>query len=193
MKFNLLMLALGSALTLGACSSSAPEVPANPLTTSIPQWVLNPVIDNAIAASDCVKFSGNMSIDQKMASANARQALAQQIETRVESLDKTYSNRTDSNNDTTTGSSFSSVSKQITNQKLNGSRIVKSDIVKIAGKDHLCSMVMLDPKVTQELFSSIIDASKKTVNPQDEKFLYQEFKAYKAEQDLDKAIERLTN
>ena len=195
MKRSNLVILLSSALVLTACGSTQQPTESEPKTSvsGIPQWVLNPVVDNAIAAADCVKFSGNISIDQKMAAANARQALAQQIETRVESLDKTYANRTDANEETTTGATFSSVSKQVTKQKLTGARVVKSDVVKIAGKDQFCVMVTLSPNVTQDLFSSIINESKRAVNPKDEKFLYQEFKAYKAEQDLDKEIKRLTD
>lgn len=174
---------------LGACGSTPePSVDAN-----IPQWVLNPVIEDGLAASDCVKFSGNFSTDRKMATANARVALAQQISIKVKALDKTYTNRTDSNEDTTVGSTFSSVSKQITDQKLAGSRLIKSDVVKILGKEQFCAMVTLSPNSTKDLFDSIVSESGKKVNPQDEKFLYQEFKAFKAESELEKEIEKLSN
>lgn len=192
MKAQKIILAAAVASLLTACGSTKKEEPPKP-TANIPQWVLNPVVEDGIAAADCVKFSGNMSVDSKMAAANARLALAQQIEVRVEGLDKTYSNRTDSNDDLTVGSTFSSVSKQLTKQKLNGSRVVKSDIVNIAGRDNYCSLVTLSPNATKELFEAIVQKSERKVNPQDEKFLYQEFKAYKAEQDLDKEIQRLTD
>jgi hypothetical protein len=140
-----------------------------------------------------VKFSGNLSIDKKLATANSRLALAQQIETRIEGLEKTYSNRTDANDDTTVGTSFSSVSKQLTKQKLQGSRLIKSDIVNISGKDHFCVLTALEPNQTKSLFNDILKQSQRTINPADEKFLYQEFKAKKAENDLDQEIKKLTN
>lgn len=177
---------------LSACGST--EKPAEPsLTANIPPWVLNPVVEDGIAATDCVKFSGNISVDKKMATANSRLALAQQLDVRVEGLEKTYSSRVDSNDDTTVGTNFSSVSKQLTKQKLTGSRVVKSDIVKISGKEHFCVLTTLSPTATKELFDAILKQSQRSVNPQDEKFLYQEFKAHKAEQNLDKEIKRLTN
>ncbi len=178
--------------TLAACGSTPAPEPAKP-TASIPQWVLNPVVEDGIAAADCVKSSGNFSVDQKMAAANARLALAQQIDVRVEGLDKTYSRRTDSNEDTSVGTNFSSVSKQLTKQTLTGSRVVKADLVDIAGVQHYCALMTLSPAATKDLFDQIIAASKRNVNPQDEKFLYEEFKAFKAEQDLDKEIKRLTD
>ena len=189
MKLMNVAMILGGTLLLGACES-LPDV--NETMSDIPQWILNPEVEDAIAASDCVTYSGNISLDQRMATANARLTLAQQIETRVESLDKTYASRTDADGDTATGNTFSSVSKQITQQTLNGSRVVKSDIVKITGKEHYCVMVALSPTVTKDLFSALIKNSKRPVTAQDEKFLYQEFKAYKAEQDLSKEIERLS-
>ncbi len=198
MKTQKLIIVAAMTTILAACGSTAkkaePEVKeTNSLTANIPSWVLNPVVEDGIAATDCVKFSGNLSIDQKMATANGRLALAQQIETRVEGLDKTYANRTDSNDEMTTGSSFSSVSKQLTKQTLSGSRVIKTDIVEIAGKQHFCVLTTLSPSATKELFAAIVKQSNRSVNPQDEKFLYQEFKAHKAEKDLEKEIHRLTN
>ena len=197
MKTQKLIIAAAMTSLLAACGSTEkpqetkPET--NSLTANIPSWVLNPVVEDGIAASDCVKFSGNLSVDQKMASANGRLALAQQIEVRVEGLDKTYARRTDTNDETSVGTNFSSVSKQLTQQKLNGSRVIKSDIVNITGKDHFCVLTTLSPNATKELFDAIVNQSKRSVDAQDEKFLYEEFKAHKAEQDLDKEIKRLTS
>jgi hypothetical protein len=192
MKKNKIILTAVIAGLLSACGSTEKaEEPS--LSANIPSWVLNPVVEDGIAATDCVKFSGNMSVDKKMATANSRLALAQQIGIRVEGLDKTYSSRVDSNDDTTVGTNFSSVSKQLTKQKLTGSRVIKSDIIKIAGKEQFCVLTTLSPTATKELFDDIIKQSQRSVNPQDEKFLYQEFKAHKAEQNLDKEIKRLSN
>ncbi len=191
MKTQKIILTALFATVISACNSTEKAQTPSP-SSNIPSWVLNPVVEDGIAATDCVKYSGHMSIDKKMATANSRLALAQQIDVRVEGLEKTYSNRVDANDDTTVGSSFSSVSKQLTKQKLNGSRIIKSDIVKILGKEHFCVLTTLSPTATSELFEAIIKQSQRSINPKDEKFLYQEFKAQKAEKNLDKAIEKLT-
>lgn len=192
MNTRKIILSVAIAAVISACGSTEKTEDTSPIS-NLPKWILNPHVDGGIAATDCVKYSGNISIDKKMASANSRLALAQQIDIRVEGLDKTYSNRTDSNDDTTTGNSFSSVSKQLTKQKLTGSRVVQSDIVKIAGKDHFCVLTTLEPKATTELFNDILKQSKRSINPADEKFLYQEFKAKKAEQSLEKEISKLTD
>jgi hypothetical protein len=191
MKTQKIILTALIATVISACGATKKTEIVSP-PSNIPSWVINPVIKDGIAATDCVTFSGNMSVDKKMATANSRLALAQQIDTKVEGLDKTYSNRADVNDDTTVGNNFSSVSKQLTKQELKGSRVIKSDLVKISGKDYLCVLTTLSPKATAGLFEAIIKQSQRLVNPQDEKFLYQEFKAHKAEIDLDKEIKRLT-
>jgi len=191
MKTQKIILTALITTVLSACGSTEKVQEPSP-STNIPSWVLNPVVEDGIAASACVKFSGHMSVDKKMATANSRLALAQQIDVRVEGLEKTYTSRVDANDETTVGSNFTSVSKQLTKQKLSGSRVIKSDIVKIAGKENFCVLTTLSPTATSELFAAIIKQSQRTINPKDEKFLYQEFKAHKAEENLDKAIKKIT-
>ncbi|NTS77418.1 LPP20 family lipoprotein [Catenovulum sp. SM1970] len=193
MKASKLLLAATVATVLAGCSSAPDSTKASESKAGIPDWVLNPKVENGIAAADCVKYSGNISLDRKIVTANTRLALAQQIETRVQGLDKTYARRTDSNEETSVGMNFSSVSKQITNQKLNGSQVVKTDIINIGDKDHYCALMTLNPEQTKLLFADILKQSQRSIDPQQEKFLYEEFKAFKAEQDLDKAIESLTD
>ncbi|CAH9055200.1 hypothetical protein PSECIP111951_01192 [Pseudoalteromonas holothuriae] len=192
MKIKPLITTLVLAGMLTACSSTDENGASSP-RVNIPDWVLSPIIEDGIAAADCVKYSGNISVDQKMAVANSRLALAQQIEVRIEGLDKTFSNRTDANDATSVGSTFSSVSKQLTKQTLNGSRVVKADVVDISGKDYFCALTTLSPELTKTLFKDLVKTAKPSIDPRDEQFLYQEFKAFKAQQDLEKEIAKLTN
>ncbi|MDC3211679.1 hypothetical protein NQU47_03795 [Pseudoalteromonas distincta] len=192
MKLRRTLLTSMAVVIISGCNST-PEKDTSSAISNLPNWVLNPEVSDGIAATDCVKFSGNLSVDKKLATASSRLALAQQIETRVEGLEKNYSSRVDSNEERTVGTNFSSVSKQLTKQKLQGSRVIKSDIINIAGKDHFCVLTAIEPLVTKSLFDDIIKQSNRSINPKDEKFLYQEFKAFKAEENLDKEIKKLTN
>jgi FlaG/FlaF family flagellin (archaellin) len=192
MKFTQVIITAAVASLLSACGSTQKAEAPTP-SSNIPQWVLNPVVEDGIAAADCVKSSGNFSVDQKLAASNTRVALAQQISAKVQALEKNYQERIDSNEESTTGTTFTSVAKVLTDQTLTGSRVVKSDIVSIQGKDHYCSLMTLSPTSTKELFDALITQSKRRVNPQDEKFLYQEFKAAQAQEELDKTMSRLTN
>lgn len=144
---------------------------------SIPSWVLNPNTDDGLAAVDCVEFSGNVSIDAKLASSNARLALAQQIGTKVEAIDETYDSRVSSGERTNINSRFSSISKQLTKQSLSGSKILQSDIVKISGKDYFCSMAVLSEGKTEQLFNSIVDKADLALDSSTEAKLKKEFKA----------------
>lgn len=151
----------------------------------IPEWVMSPNIENGVAVSDCVIFSGNMSIDRKQAIANGRTLLAAEIESRVESLDETYTDKNQINNESTSGTSFSSVSRQYVNQTLSGSRTLKTDIIDIDGKNNLCVMVGIEEGKTKELFDTIVKASNRKITPDNEDVLYQQFKAGQARDRLD--------
>ncbi|NVK23562.1 MAG: LPP20 family lipoprotein [Gammaproteobacteria bacterium] len=142
---------------------------------AIPSWVLNPSVEDGLAAVDCVKFSGNVSVDAKLASSNARLALSQQIETRVEGLDETFDSRISNDDATRIQTKFSSHSKQATKQVLSGSKIVRSDVVSISGKDYFCSMASLDPKKAKSLFDDIVVKTKGDIKQPLKEELLQQF------------------
>jgi hypothetical protein len=149
----------------------------NVFASTLPEWLTNPTIKDGLAAVDCVKFSGNWSSDSKISSANARIALAQQIEIKVESLDETYDSRHSERDNIVVSTKFSSVSKQFTKQVLAGSRIVKTDIVMILGKEYYCALATLDPSETKQVFELIVNASNKSLEPEVESELFEQFKA----------------
>lgn len=185
---SLKLLSLSSVVFLAACSSAPVE------TTSvgdIPSWVLNPQVEDGIAVSECVLFSGNMSIDKQQALANARTSLAQRIETRVSALDKSYRDKVEVASGVESGSTFSSVSKQVTQQTLVGTNPIKTDITKIAGKDNLCVLVGIGQQSTKEIFDQLISEANLPMNAQQKDVLYAEFKAQRAEEQLDKELEKL--
>ena len=78
------------------------------------------------------------------------------MEVRVSALDKTYIERTDAAGKTVTGSSFSSVSKQLSGSKFTkGSRLSKISNTSIDGVKNLCGMVTIDPKRTEEILPKL--------------------------------------
>ena len=189
MKKYLVVLLLVGILT--ACGSKKePEVKTGTGLEEFPEWVIDPKVEDGIAASECIPWSGNLSIDKAQVTAQARATLAKQIDVRVSALDKTYIERTDAAGKTVTGSSFSSVSKQLSDQHLRGSRLARIANIPIDGIKNLCGMITLSPKQTEGIFQDILEASQRPVSAQDKDILYQEFKAYKAQQDLDKALEQ---
>lgn len=182
------MLSLSVFVFVGGCSSSTET---DTSIGSIPNWILNPQVEDGIAVSECVLFSGNMSIDRQQALANGRASLAQRIESRISALDKIYRDKIEVSSGVESGTTFSSVSKQVTQQTLVGTSLIKTDIVEIAGKDNLCVLVAVGQESTKEMFDNLVNAAKRPMSAQQKDVLYTEFKAQRAEQQLDAELEKL--
>jgi len=190
---QLKMLSLSSLVFLAACSATPVPVVETTSVGAIPSWILNPQVDDGIAVSECVLFSGNMSIDKQQALANARTSLAQRIETRVSAMDKSYRDKVEVASGVESGSTFSSVSKQVTQQTLVGTNPIKTDIVQIAGKDNLCVLMAIGQQSTKAFFEQLVDAAKRPMNATQKDLLYAEFKAQRAEEQLDLELQKLSN
>lgn len=176
---------------LAACSSS-PTVNSGG-TDDIPDWVLNPSVDNGIAAATCVVWSGNLAIDKAQATSLSRTALAQQIETQVRALDKTYLDKVEVSSGTQAGSTFTQASKQLADQTLVGSRVSRTEFAEFDGKKHLCVMTALGEPETKGLYEELLSQSGRRVTASEKEVLYQEFKAQKAMEELDAELEKFRN
>ncbi|WP_299264224.1 hypothetical protein [uncultured Psychrosphaera sp.] len=185
-KLTKLSTVIAITAALAACGTT-PETP-DELNANIPEWVLSPTVEDGIAAAACVSASGSMTTDRAQATALSRVDLAQQIGTKVQVLDKTYQERIDVDGKAQVGSTFSSVSKQLTEQSLTGARVSKTSYANFDGKNQLCVLTTLGSSATKELFENILKQSERPVTPDQERVLYQEFKAYKAQEELDAAL-----
>ena len=184
MKSFKLTLVAASTILLAACSSTPVEkVEVEPKST-LPSWVSTPMVEGGFAATECVKTVASMSVLKTKATALARASIAKQIDVEVVAMDKTYQSLTETKDGTASGDTFESVSKQITNKVLKGTRPVKVDYVETFDGTQLCVMVTLDPKSTQAYFDAVVAKSDREISPQDNAILYQEFKAHKAQQEL---------
>ncbi len=154
----------------------------------IPEWVAQPRVEGGIAVTECVLASGDFSLDRKEATANARQSLAQEIETRVQSMEKTYQNKIRAKDKTSIGSNFESVSRQLTEQTLQGSRATNYGYEMIEGKKHFCVMLVLGGKETEELFKALMEQSNRNISARDQDILYQEFRAERAQKEMEEAL-----
>lgn len=170
---------------LAACGSSPSVSPDD-----IPEWVLNPSVENGIAAATCVVWSGNLSIDKAQATSLSRTALAQQIETQVRSLDKTYLDKVEVDSGTQSGSTFTQASKQLAEQTLVGSRVSRTEFAEFDGKKHLCVLTALGEPETKGLYEDLLNRTGRKVTASQKEVLYQEFKAQKAMEELDAELEK---
>lgn len=183
MKLKKITLMAASCLMLSACASNpTPEV----AHSKLPDWVMMPVVENGFADTQCVTANADMNLLKNKASALARAEIAKQINLQVKAMDKTYQSLTEAAEGSSVGSTFESVSKQVTDQKLAGTRAVKIDYVEFPDNTQkLCVMVALNPALTKDLYKDLVAQSDRNLSPQNDAILFQEFKAYKAQQELD--------
>lgn len=185
MKLKACSLVLAAAIA--GCASNNPSDTA---AIALPSWISNPTIEDGIASSTCVRSSGHFNIDQKQAIAEARQGLAQQIQTRVRAMDETYQNNTLTEDGTTAGGVFESVSQQVTEQNLRGAVPERIEIIKIGDTLQTCAMVVMKPDQTKALFDKLVAQSGVTLSAQDERVLFQQFKAQQARDRLEAQFTR---
>ena len=187
-------LKIAGVLTLSAILAACGSTPEKKdLNADVPEWILNPVIEDGIAASTCVPASGDMSIDSAQATAQGRADLAQQISTRVKAMDKTFQERVDVDGKIASGKTFSSVSKQLSNQILVGARPTKRAYAEFNGKTNFCVLTTMGSSSTKELFDKILNESERDISIDQEKVLYQEFKAQKAQEELEAEFDKNKN
>lgn len=152
-------------------------VPLSAFAGDLPDWVMSPEYPGGIAAAECVTFSGSLSIDRQQAVAEARVALAQQIEVRVKSVDKLYTERTSSGKNVQTKTVFQRASEQLTDRVLNNSRVVKTEHIKnLIDTDKICVLVALAPEATKEYFREVVKIANVDVPAKLEDELFESFK-----------------
>ena len=187
---SLMVVALFLIVSCSGKDAPDPNAPTNvPSEINLPGWVLQPEVEEGIAAAQCVQFSGNISLDQQEITAKGRAALAQQVNLRAQVMDQVFQDRIETDEKSTSGSVFQNVSRQVTDQLLIGSKLIRTDFGDINDAPYICGLVAISPSETERLFESIVSSEDApTTNVQDKDILYQEFKAYKAQQDLAQAI-----
>jgi len=175
LKSNLIAASLITiSLVMTGCNST-PKNNASEMGMNIPQWVLNPTVDKGLAASSCVTASNSFSMDKSQAATQARTELANQIETRVSSLQEEYSSKISSMGNTNTESKISITTAQLTDQYLRGSKVVEVDYAQMNNVKNLCTLVTLSEKKSKELFSQLLKQAPIKLDPENETLLYLNF------------------
>jgi hypothetical protein len=145
-------------------------------------------MEGGVATCKCnpAATSDEVSIAEDEAIADARSELARELGLRVKTMVKRYKSRTIANKKRAIGSTFEEVAKQVANQYLTGSRVLASRVFQTPeGGYMVCAAVGLQPETVKEMISNIAKEAGLN-NPKDEDILYQEFKAYKAQQELER-------
>jgi len=180
-----------AAISLCACVSQPVQqqaTPAAPPASSLPSWVMNPMVENGIADTQCVSAKPGVGLNylKSQATALARAELSKQLDVKVKAMDKTYQRLADTTSGQSVGGTFESVSKQVAQQSLSGSRAINMDYVTMpGGEQNFCVMVALSPELTDSLFKELVNKSGANLSPQDEGVLYEQFLSHKAQEEME--------
>lgn len=186
-KISLLL----SVALLSACSSVPKESMNLNVNDNVPNWVFNPTIEHPLAASSCVAWSGNFSIDKAESVALSRVGLAQQLKLKVSVLDKFYQRKVKTEQGQSTGGTFEQVSKQVAEQNLVNSEVQKVEFAVIDNVKQLCSLVTLTEKQANNVVDGLIEKSGIVIDPTSKAALYEEFRAKKATEELEAELQKL--
>lgn len=181
-EIKYLALALTVGLMAGCSSTEKKEVadctfPDAP-DTAAPGWVCDEPVEGVevSAVGSAAKSGAGHSFMKQMAATDGRVQLAQQMRVHVKNMVKQYVETTGAADDETVDKVNTSVTKQITKETLIGSKVFKT---RTSPTGTLYVLVGLDKsnaiQVTQ-------DALKTSMN--NEKALWQQFKASKAQDEL---------
>ena len=195
MKKQLLSATIVTLLLSGCATQESGKVAAQESinikpTNAIPGWVMNPVSANGYAASNCVAFSGNFSVDRNHAVSLARNTLAQNMDLKASVLEKTYQKMDSAAGTTSTGTSFEQVAKQISSVSIKQSQVEKVEIVNIAGTDQVCALVTIPKVASEKIFDNVIATG--SIDPDDKDALYKEFISQKTTNELESQVQTLS-
>ena len=167
------IVAVFAAAGLAGCASQPPD------------WIINPKAEGGFAATECVKDSGNLSLDRQVAVAKARAEIAKQFELRVAAMDKTYARMTEETNapagaDKPSASrgvqtAFESVSKQIAEQTLSGLTPARVEYVDLNSERNLCAMIAVDRSAARTAYDKVVGAAGAKLTPEANEALYKDY------------------
>lgn len=194
---KLAMAAIASALALGlsACET-APKTPAkaslqcvfpDAQDTVAPGWICDEPVEgiDVYAVGIHEKTGAGLQFQKDQAVAAARVALAQQMRVHVQNMIKQYVETTGAASSETVDKVNTSVSKVITKETLEGSRLFQS---KVSPRGTMYVLVGFDTKLTQKKTEDALKTSMKN-----ERALWQQFKAKQGQDELAAEIAKMNN
>ncbi|MFL0797278.1 MAG: hypothetical protein K6L73_07285 [Cellvibrionaceae bacterium] len=178
-----LIISLCALATFTGCASNPDKKVGN---LQLPAWVLTPSVEDGLAETACVNFTGYINVDRDEAAALARNGLTQQIEIRAANMTKTYASKTNANGGANVGTTFETNARQIAEATLKGSKIVKTDIFEIEQRKQLCAMVTVEPRELDDIAEQLITRSGAKLPNDDKAVLKEQFKAKQGQEELEK-------
>jgi len=183
-----LTVAIAAAAVLVGCGGSQPapqqQAGCNIAGPNTPMWVCMPEVEGAIAAvGSAEKSPAGISFQRQEAMANARDELARELGVQVKNMFKNFTQTTGVGNAQTVDKVAANVSKQVAKQTLNGSKLKN---MWTSPNGTLFVMVAIAKNtVKQSVKQSAVSSLK------NDKALWQQFQAKKANDELDAAIDKM--
>ncbi len=185
-----LLVLLVMSLFLFACGDKAPEpqtaVEESPQAgeyANAPAWVLDASLEGGLAALGIAEIGpAGMQFARNEAMANGRSELARMINVKVKDLTKNFTQQTGIGDETTVEKVSSQVTKQVTDQALQGS---KAKSIWVSPKNNLHILMVIDSEMVKNYVKESVETSYKN-----DQALWQQFQAKKAHEELDKEIEK---
>ena len=165
---------LTATVLFSGCNSTPPTNAAE-MGMKIPAWVTNPTSESGLIASSCVVASNSFGMDKSQAAMQARAELAAQLDTRIASLQEQYAEKLSSVGETTTKTKFLTTTTQLTEQVLQGAKIVKVDYAQLGEQKNLCALVTISEDNAKSLFKKVMEKAPVKLSPENETLLYLNF------------------
>ena len=188
---KLLVSSIGVLLLLSGCGNKnlVKETPQCQIEgAKAPEWVCNGganIKGGIFAVGSAQKSPLGIGFQRQEAMAAARDEIARQIEIKVKNMFKSYLSSTGTRDAQTAERVATSVSKQVAREVLRGSKLLK---VWISPKGTIFVLVGISGN-PEEIIKKDIEKAARTTFKNDEA-LWQEFKAKKAQDELDAAIKK---
>jgi len=153
--------------------------------TAAPEWICDgPVEGSEVSAVGSAQKSGaGHSFMKQMAATDARVQLAQRMKVQVKNMIKQYVETTGAADSETMDKVMTSVTKQITNETLVGTKIFKS---RTSPTGSLYVLLGMNPDSVEQATQKAIKTSMKN-----ERALWQQFKAQKGQDELAAEISKM--
>jgi hypothetical protein len=174
---------------LAGCRGTKEEVadcvfPDSP-GTAAPGWICDEPVEGVevSAVGSAQKSGAGHSFMKQMAATDARVQLAQRMKVQVRNMIKQYVETTGAADQETVDKAMTSVTKQITNETLVGTKIFKT---RTSPSGTLYVLLGMDPASVETAAENAIKTSMKN-----ERALWQQFKAQKAQDELAAEIAKM--
>ena len=189
-KLAYLVAGLAVSAALVGCGDKAKEDVADCVFpddtgTAAPGWICDEPVEGVevSAVGSAQKSAAGHSFMKQMAATDARVQLAQRMKVKVQNMIKQYVETTGAADQETVDRAMTSVTKQITNETLVGTKIFKS---RNSPNGTLYVLLGMDPASVETMAENAIKTSMKN-----ERALWQQFKASKAQDEMAAEIAKM--